>query len=143
MVYTNVENLYVRQPASVQSHSGHGEVSMGKESGFSNLPTKKNSLQRFLEQCKLTFKRCGWRLSCSESVNFRKLSLSGIIICLDFKIVRSGFTESLHLVGMTRTAINSNKPGKQNKTTYTNQNYSVTTNLCINIVSQLGEYFSI
>lgn len=47
MVYTNVENLYVRQPASVQSHSGHGEVSMGKESGFSILPTKKTACRGF------------------------------------------------------------------------------------------------
>ena len=69
-------------------------------------------------QCKLTFKRCGWRLSCSESVNFRKPSLSSIIICLDFKIVCSGFTESLYLVCMTRTIINSNKPGRQTQNTY-------------------------
>lgn len=75
-------------------------------------------VRKFLVQCKLTFKRCGWRLSCSESVNFRKPSFASIIICLDFKIVRSGFTESLYLVCMTRTIINSNKPGRRTQNTY-------------------------
>lgn len=69
-------------------------------------------------QGKLTFKRCRWRLSCSKGVNFRKLSLSSIIICLDFKIVCSGFTEPLYLVCMTRTIINSNKPGRKTQNTY-------------------------
>lgn len=89
-------------------------------------------------QCKLTFKRRRWRLSCSESVNFRKPSLSSIIVCLDFKIVRSGFTESLYLVCMTRAIINSDKPGR--KTQERNQHYSVITDLWQHILGALAFY---
>lgn len=63
--------------------------------------------------CHLTFERCGWRLGCSESVNFRKFSLSSVVTRLDFKIVRSGFTEPLYLVCVTRTVINGNKPARK------------------------------
>lgn len=68
-------------------------------------------LQQLPGQCQLTFERCRWRLGGGESTDLREGSFASVVVRLDAEMVRGGFAEPLHLVGVTRTIIDCHKPG--------------------------------